>query len=204
MNWLRWLCNWATEWQDEAGRYVMRENPRPVASHDRYEASHDRYEKVRARADQVMMEIRWDGHRKKRRSYLPEILELVAGTGRRITPSARSVRKISGSSRRPQRRMARFTGRRVPTKWGGSRWSPSRHQVAPHLSGRSRAEASPAAISSRARLIRRGGEQGLGPTVAAAGGVACRARATTGQCLARIPSRVGRGQEASPVLSSPK
>lgn len=33
-----------------------------------------------------MMEIRWDGHRKERRSYLPEILDLVAGTGRRITP----------------------------------------------------------------------------------------------------------------------
>lgn len=92
VNWLRWLCNWATEWQDESGRHLMRENPlrgftppseknprRPVASHDRYE-------KVRAVADQVLMEIRWDGHRRERRSYLPEILDLVAGTGRRITP----------------------------------------------------------------------------------------------------------------------
>ncbi|MEO7986929.1 MAG: tyrosine-type recombinase/integrase [Gemmatimonadales bacterium] len=92
VNWLRWLCNWATEWQEESGRHLMRENPlrgftppteknprRPVASDDRYEA-------VRAVADQVVMEIRWDGHRRERRSYLAEILDLVAGTGRRITP----------------------------------------------------------------------------------------------------------------------
>jgi integrase len=92
VNWLRWLCNWATEWQDEAGRYLMRENPLrgftpPTEKNPRRPvASHDRYEKVRVVADQVMMEIRWDGHRKERRSYLPEILDLVAGTGRRITP----------------------------------------------------------------------------------------------------------------------
>lgn len=91
LNWLRWLCNWATEWQDDGGRHLMRENPlrgftppseknprRPVASSGRYE-------KLRAVADWVMMEIRWDGHRHKRRSYLPEILDIVAGTGRRIT-----------------------------------------------------------------------------------------------------------------------
>ena len=91
VTWLRWLCNWATEWQDDAGRPVMRENPlrgftppteknprRPVASTDRYEA-------VRAVADRVTMEIRHDGHRRERPSYLPEILDVAAGTGRRIT-----------------------------------------------------------------------------------------------------------------------
>lgn len=91
INWLRWVCNWGTEWQDDQGRLLMRENPirgytpdpeknprRPVASQDRYEA-------VRAVADKVTMEIRWDGHRRIRRSYLAEILDIVAGTGRRIT-----------------------------------------------------------------------------------------------------------------------
>jgi integrase len=41
---------------------------------------------VRAVADRVTMEIQWDGHRRERPPYLPAILELVAGTGRRITP----------------------------------------------------------------------------------------------------------------------
>ena len=32
-----------------------------------------------------MMEIRWDGHRKKYRSYLSELLDIANGTGRRIS-----------------------------------------------------------------------------------------------------------------------
>ncbi|MGH7498602.1 MAG: tyrosine-type recombinase/integrase [Gemmatimonadales bacterium] len=92
VNWLRWLCNWATEWQEESGRHLMRENPLrgftpPTEKNPRRPvATQDRYEKVRAVADQVLMEIRWDGHRPERPSYLLEILDLVAGTGRRITP----------------------------------------------------------------------------------------------------------------------
>ena len=69
----------------------MRENPvrgyeipteknplRPVASTDRYEA-------LRKISDQQQMEIRWNGRREKQRSYLSELLDIVNGTGRRIS-----------------------------------------------------------------------------------------------------------------------
>jgi integrase len=48
-------------------------------------ASTDRCEALRAVADQVTMEVRWDGPRRVQRSYLAEIFDLAAGTGRRIT-----------------------------------------------------------------------------------------------------------------------
>lgn len=89
--WLKWVCNWGASWQDRQGRRLLRENPvrgfkapseknvrRPVASDDRYEAT-------RAVSDQVIMEIRWDGHRRTQRSYLSELLDLANGTGRRIS-----------------------------------------------------------------------------------------------------------------------
>lgn len=92
LEWLSWAFNWATRWRTERG-YLMRENPvrgferpdgnvnvrRPVASTDRYEA-------VRAVSDRVMMERRWnDGKREEHRSYLSELLDIVYGTGRRIS-----------------------------------------------------------------------------------------------------------------------
>ena len=89
--WLRWALNWGAKWRDSGGRYLLRENPvrgypipternplRPVATEDRYKA-------VRAVSDRVIMEVRWDGHRRKQRSYLSEILDIVNGTGRRIS-----------------------------------------------------------------------------------------------------------------------
>jgi hypothetical protein len=60
-------------------------NPRrPVSSDDRYEAT-------RAVSDQVMMQIRWDGHHRKQRSYLSELLDIANGTARGIT-AVRSLR----------------------------------------------------------------------------------------------------------------
>jgi integrase len=82
---------WARSLRSAAGRRLLRENGtfrlevptelnprRPVSSDDRYEAT-------RAVSDDVMMEVRWDGHRNVQRSYLPEILNLSNGTARRIT-----------------------------------------------------------------------------------------------------------------------
>ncbi len=89
--WLRGVIRWAITWQDDEGRYLMRENPmrgyaimreqnpkRPLATADRYEA-------VIAKADEVTMEIRRDGRRFKVASYLREILDLVNDSGRRIS-----------------------------------------------------------------------------------------------------------------------
>jgi integrase len=89
--WLKAVLNWATTWQDDHGRYLMRENPvrgyqlpsepnvrRPVASQDRFDL-------LRSVSDRVKMENRWAGLRDLQRSYLSELLDLVNGTGRRIS-----------------------------------------------------------------------------------------------------------------------
>lgn len=89
--WLRWVFNWATRWRLEGGAFLMSENPvrgyevprernprRPTATQDRYEA-------VRAVSDSIEMEVRWGGAREKRRSHLSELLDVVNGTGRRIS-----------------------------------------------------------------------------------------------------------------------
>ncbi len=89
--WLRWLLNWGTNWRDREGRYLLRENAvrgyeipternpmRPVATRDRYEA-------IRAVSDKVVMQTRWESRRERCRSYLSELLDIVDGTGRRIS-----------------------------------------------------------------------------------------------------------------------
>lgn len=85
------VINWACRWRTSAGHYLMAENPArgfplPVDRNPRRPvATQDRFEKVRAVAEQVTVAI---GQGKKRRdlpSYLPEILDIVAGTGRRIS-----------------------------------------------------------------------------------------------------------------------
>ncbi len=89
--WLGWVLNWGAKWRDREGRYLLRENAvrgfdapseknprRPFATQERYEA-------VRAVSELIPMEHRWDGKRRTVRSYLTEILDIVNGTGRRIS-----------------------------------------------------------------------------------------------------------------------
>jgi integrase len=84
--WLRQVLNWGTKWRGASGRYLLRDNPlrgypvpeeknprRPFASTDRYEA-------IRRVSDQVLM-----GRHNARRSYLTELLDIAAGSGRRIS-----------------------------------------------------------------------------------------------------------------------
>ena len=69
----------------------MRENP--VRGYDipteknprRPTATEDRYQATRAKTDQVTMEVRWQGKSKTVRSFLSEILDIVSGTGRRLS-----------------------------------------------------------------------------------------------------------------------
>jgi len=90
--WLKGVLNWGTQNRDREGQIFLRCNPivdfkpkkeknprRPVATQDRYEA-------LLAKADEVEMEVRWNGKREKRRSYFRELLVLCHETGRRITP----------------------------------------------------------------------------------------------------------------------
>jgi integrase-like protein len=90
--WLRQVLGWGTTWRDgENGPYLVRENPvrgfgvpeeknvrRPVASTDRYE-------RIRGVSDRVMTEVRQDGKPVPLRSYLSEVLDVVQGTGRRVS-----------------------------------------------------------------------------------------------------------------------
>jgi hypothetical protein len=90
--WLRLALGWGTRWRTREGRYLLQhsavrgfevtsgQNPRrPVASRDRYEAA-------RAVSDRVMTRVRRNGKRVAVRSYLSEVLDIAAGTGRRISP----------------------------------------------------------------------------------------------------------------------
>ena len=91
IKWLKAVLNWGTKWRSHDGRYLLRENAvrgyeipteknplRPVVSQDRYEAT-------RAASDQITMEMRVNGKREGQRSYLSEILDIVNGTGRRLS-----------------------------------------------------------------------------------------------------------------------
>jgi integrase len=93
--WLRWTLNWGTRWRTREGAYLLRHNAvrgydvpteksprRPVVTRDRFEA-------LRAVSDGVTMEVTCGGRRETARSYLSELLEIAAGTGRRISPVLR-------------------------------------------------------------------------------------------------------------------
>jgi integrase len=89
--WLRFLFNWAVRWRlEETGRYLMSESPvRGYASPTeknprRVVASTEYFDSVRAAAEHVTMELN-HGKQDRTPSYLPEILDIAEGTGRRIT-----------------------------------------------------------------------------------------------------------------------
>ena len=84
------MLNWGKDWQ-QGGNYLLNENcvrgfPIPTEKNPRRAvATQDRYEAVRAVSDQVTMEVRWNGILETRRSYLSEVLDIAAGTGRRLS-----------------------------------------------------------------------------------------------------------------------
>ena len=88
---LRTVINWACKWQNSQGQYLMKENPargfpmpqeknprRPVASQDRFQ-------RVRGVADEVTMVVGRGETRREQPSFLKEVLDIVNGTGRRIS-----------------------------------------------------------------------------------------------------------------------
>lgn len=89
--WLSAVFTWASTWTLDRGGYLMRENPvrgyavpkernvrRPIATQDRYEL-------LRARSDEHKAFFGQSGTLDHRRSYLSELLDMVNGTGRRIS-----------------------------------------------------------------------------------------------------------------------
>jgi integrase len=91
LRFVRAVCRWATEWRDDDGRLLLERDPtrglsipreanpsRPVATHDRVDA-------LRPHLAAPRMEVIWGKKRRKVETYLPEIFEIVVGTGRRIS-----------------------------------------------------------------------------------------------------------------------
>ena len=88
---LRGVLSWASKWQDEDAQYLMKENPTrgypiPTEKNPRRPlATQMRFAKVRAAAPAVQMAFGRGKMRRDERSYLPELLDLANGTGRRIS-----------------------------------------------------------------------------------------------------------------------
>lgn len=90
LRFLRAVCRWATEYRDRDGRLLLECDPtrglpipkemnpeRPVATHDRVDLIREHYHKPR-------MEIAWHGAPEKVETFLPEVFEIIVGTGRRV------------------------------------------------------------------------------------------------------------------------
>ena len=90
LRFLRAVCRWATEYRDREGRLLLEHDPtrglpvpkelnpeRPVATHDRVDAIREHYHQPR-------MEIGWHGARENVETLLPEVFEIIVGTGRRV------------------------------------------------------------------------------------------------------------------------
>lgn len=88
---LRAVSRWACEFRDEQGRLLMERDPtrglampkeknpnRPVATHDRVDA-------IRSVYRRITMRVERGGVRETVESSLPELFEIVVGTGRRIS-----------------------------------------------------------------------------------------------------------------------
>jgi len=90
---VRALYRWAMAQRDAAGRPVIvvdptvtMELPRKHKSKVRQPvATHERYEILRVKAEEHEMEVRWEGSREATRSYVADVLDIVRGTGRRIS-----------------------------------------------------------------------------------------------------------------------
>lgn len=91
LGFLQTVCRWATDFR-ENGRLLLERDPtrghhvvaeknpnRPVATHDRADA-------IRKVYRQMTMRIERGSNRETVESYLPEIFEILVGTGRRIAP----------------------------------------------------------------------------------------------------------------------
>lgn len=88
---LRAALSWGSRWRTASGRYLLQEDPtrgypyptiknrrRPVATRNRYDA-------LCAVAGQVQMRVYWGREAHYTTSYFGEVLDIVVGTGRRIS-----------------------------------------------------------------------------------------------------------------------
>ncbi len=90
--WLRAVIRWGTTHKDESGRYYAPRNhpaldwPLPKGPTPRRPViTSDQYRRLRAAAPLVTMERRAGGKRVPVPSYLPELLDILHGSGRRVS-----------------------------------------------------------------------------------------------------------------------
>ena len=87
---LRTVVAWACEWRDADDRFLMEGDPTRgldvphEKNPSRYVATHDRVDAIRNVYRNVTMWVMRGGKRREVESYLPEVFEIVVGTGRRI------------------------------------------------------------------------------------------------------------------------
>lgn len=91
LRFLRAVCRWACDFRAEDGRLLLQRDPTrgreiPENKNPKREvASHDRVDAIREVYRDVTMRVERGGERQHVESYLPEIFEIVVGTGRRIS-----------------------------------------------------------------------------------------------------------------------
>ncbi len=89
LQFLNTVLNWGARWH-EGGKYLLHENPMrrfripPVKNPRRPVATHDRLLALMEVAPELRMRVAWTGKREHRPTYLPVLLDLADGTGRRI------------------------------------------------------------------------------------------------------------------------
>lgn len=90
LRFVRTVINWACEWRDAEGRLLMESDPTcgldtpHEKNPSRYVATHDRVDGIRSVYRDVTMRVLRAGKRRLVESYLPEVFEILVGTGRRI------------------------------------------------------------------------------------------------------------------------
>jgi integrase len=88
--WLRSVCRWACDFRD-SGALLLEYDPTrgfPFCRElnpERPIATHDRADRIREHYHVPQMRVEWSGRREYVESWLPEIFEVVVGTGRRIS-----------------------------------------------------------------------------------------------------------------------
>ena len=111
LSWLQTVCAWAARWRTgEDGTYLLRENP--VRGFDaprernprRPLATEERFQKILAVAPRLRMAVHWGEKPESVPTYLPSLLILANGTGRRIS----AICSLKFADRAPQPRPARL------------------------------------------------------------------------------------------------
>ncbi len=110
------VCRWAIQCRDADGRLLLERDPtrgleapkeknpkRPVATHDRVDAIREVYHEMKMRVER-------GGTRETVESYLPEVFEVVVGTGRRISAVCNLRAEDLDLERTPE------------APWGGINW----------------------------------------------------------------------------------